>query len=174
MLSSQFAQFGIPSVDGRVVSLSHDGSGVYESFATGRLNVHRLWVEMRLNSRHDLVAWMVEGVMGFLYEGFAAYGDVVEVVVDPSCDWEGFTWSVVKKGKMLALRDKRYDLVWIPKAVQNRDFSTQISLGSFLPRSISPYLFRMADLGLAYVGRTDSRDSLASPRPPLSLRPWQS
>lgn len=133
MLSSQFAQFGIPSVDGRVVSLSHDGSGVYETFATGRLNVHRLWVEIRLNSRHDLVAWMVEGVMGFLYEGFAAYGDVVEVVVDPSCDWEGFTWSVVKKGKMRALRDKRYDLVCIPKIVRNRDsfsrfFCTRIYL----------------------------------------------
>ena len=171
MLSSQFAQFGIPSVDGRVVSLSHDGSGVYETFATGRLNVHRLWVEIRLNSRHDLVAWMVEGVMGFLYEGFAAYGDVVEVVVDPSCDWEGFTWSVVKKGKMRALRDKRYDLVCIPKAVRNRDsFSRFFCTRIYLSPNLSLYDGRF---GLS-AGRTDSRDSLASPRPPLSLRPWQS
>lgn len=111
LLSSQFAQFGIPSVDGRVVPLSHDGGGVYESFATGRVNVHRLWVEMKLNSRHDVVAWIVESFMGFLYEGFGAYGDLVETIIDPSCDWEGFTWSVVKKGKMRSLRDKRYDLV---------------------------------------------------------------
>jgi hypothetical protein len=52
--------------------------------------------------------------MGFLYDGFGNYGDLVETIIDPSCDWEGFTWSVVKKSKMRSLRDKRYDLVLPP------------------------------------------------------------
>jgi hypothetical protein len=119
LLSSQFAQFGIPSDDGRVVPLSHDGGGIYESFATGRVNIHRLWVEMKLDSRHDIVAWVVESFMGFLYEGFGNYGDLVETIIDPSCDWEGFTWSVVKKSKMRSLRDKRYDLVLPPHPVSS-------------------------------------------------------
>ena len=71
--------------------------------------------------------------MGFLYEAFGNYGDLVETIIDPSCDWEGFTWSVVKKSKMRALRDKRYDLV--PPPHRFLWFSTK-NLSLFCPVSL--------------------------------------
>jgi hypothetical protein len=112
-LSSQFSQFGVPSVDGRVVPLSHDGGGVYESYATGRIGIQRLWVEIDLKSRHDFVAWIVESVGGLFFEGFGGGGDTVEVTIEPSAEWEGFVWGVVRKGKMRKLKESRYDLVRI-------------------------------------------------------------
>ncbi len=112
MLNEQFSQVGIPSVDGKVVPLSHDGGAVYESYATGRVGINRLWVEMRMVSRHDFVAWIVEVVGGWFFDWFSSEGeDVVEVTIEPNVDWEGFTWGVVKKGKMRRLREIRYDLV---------------------------------------------------------------
>jgi hypothetical protein len=114
LLNNEFAQFGIPSVDGRVVPLSHDGAGVYETYATGRINIHRLWVEIKTISRHDLVAFVFESVAGFLFESFSEEGDVVQVIIEPNVEWEGFTWGVVKKSRMRRLRESRYDLVWFP------------------------------------------------------------
>lgn len=112
LLSDQFAQFGIPSVDGRVVPLSHDGGSVFESYATGRINISRLWVEMNLVSRNDFVGWIVEAVAGFFFDWVGSGGeDLVEVIIDPSAEWEGFAWAVVRKAKMRKLRDNRYDLV---------------------------------------------------------------
>jgi hypothetical protein len=114
LLSDQFAQFGVPSVDGRIVPLSHDGGGVYESYATGRVNITRLWIEIGMKSRHDFVAWIVESVVGFFWEGFGGGGDTVEIVIEPSGEWEGFVWGIVRKGMMRRLREKRYDLVCSP------------------------------------------------------------
>ena len=112
MLNEQFAQVGIPSIDGRVVPLSNDGGAVYESYATGRVGIQRLWVEMRMVSRHDFVAWIVEFVGGWFFDWFSSGGeDIVEVTIEPSVEWEGFTWGVVRKGKMRRLRETRYDLV---------------------------------------------------------------
>ena len=112
MLNEQFSQVGIPSVDGRIVPLSPDGGGVYESYATGRVGINRLWVEMRMVSRHDFVAWIVEVVGGWFFDWFSSTSeDVVEVNIEPNIDWEGFTWGVVKKGKMRRLREIRYDFV---------------------------------------------------------------
>ena len=110
LLTSQFAQFGIPSVDGRIVPLSHDGGGVYESYATGRAGIRRLWIEINLVSRHDVVAWIVETVGGWLFDYLQ--GDVVEVTIQPNVEWEGFAWGVVRKSKMRKLRESRYDLVF--------------------------------------------------------------
>ena len=112
LLSSQFAQFGVPSVDGKVVPISGDGAGVYESYATGRVGIRRLWVEIRMASRHDVIAWVVELVGGFLFEWWAAgEGDMIEVSIEPDATWEGFTWGVVRKGRMRRLKEARYDLV---------------------------------------------------------------
>ena len=97
-------------MDGPVVPLLHDGGAVFESYATGRVNVNRLWIDIRLRSRHDVVAWLFEVVAGWFFESFGS-ADTVEVVLEPSCEWEGFTWGVVKKGKMRKLRESRYDLV---------------------------------------------------------------
>lgn len=109
LLTSQFAQFGIPSVDGHVVPLSHDGGGVYESYATGRAGIRRLWIEINLASRHDVVAWIVETVGGWLFDYLQS--DVVEVTIQPNVEWEGFAWGVVQKSKMRKLKESRYDLV---------------------------------------------------------------
>jgi hypothetical protein len=114
LFNEQFAQFGIPSNDGRVVPLSHDGAGVYESYATGRVGINRLWVEINMLSRHDMIAWIVETVGGFFWDGFTngGSGDLVQVEIDPSAEWEGFTWGVVRKGRMRKLKESRYDLVY--------------------------------------------------------------
>jgi len=109
LLTSQFAQFGIPSVNDGLVPLSHDGGGVFEAYATGRTGVKRLWVEIQLVSRHDVVAWIMEIVGGWLFDYLQ--GDVVEVSIQPSAEWEGFTWGIVRKAKMRKLRESRYDLV---------------------------------------------------------------
>ena len=112
LLSEQFAQFGIPSNDNRIVRLSHDGGAVFESYATGRINISRLWVEMSLVSRHDFVGWVIETVAGFFFDWVGTGGeDLVEVIIEPSAEWEGFTWGVVRKAKMRKLRENRYDLV---------------------------------------------------------------
>jgi len=111
LLTSEFAQFGIPSTEGRLVPLSHDGAGVYESYATGRININRLWVEIKTISRHDVVAFIVESVAGWLWESFSEEGDVVQITIEPNVEWEGFTWGVVKKSRMRRLRENRYDLV---------------------------------------------------------------
>ena len=64
-------------------------------------------------SRHDVVAWVVEVVGGFLFDSWAAgEGDMIEVSIEPDASWEGFTWGVVKKGKMRRLKEARYDLVF--------------------------------------------------------------
>jgi len=117
LFTSQFAQFGIPSVDGRVVPLSHDGGGVYESYATGRVGIKRLWVEIKMVSRHDVVAWVIEVVGGFFFDWWAAgEGDMIEISIEPDGNWEGFTWGVVRKGKMRRLKESRYDLVFPPRS----------------------------------------------------------
>jgi hypothetical protein len=115
LLTSQFAQFGIPGVDGRVVPLSHDGGGAFESYATGRQGIKRLWIEIKLVSRHDVVAWIVETVGGWLFDYMQS--DVVEVTLQPNVDWEGFTWGVVRKSKMRKLKESRYDLVQNPLVI---------------------------------------------------------
>jgi len=93
------------------VPLSHDGAGFYESYATGRININRLWIEIKTISRHDLVAFVVESIAGWFFESFAEEGDVIQVTIEPNVDWEGFTWGVVKKSRMRRLRESRYDLV---------------------------------------------------------------
>lgn len=113
LLTNEFAQFGIPSTEGSVVPLSHDGAGVYESYATGRININRLWIEIKTVTRHDVVAWVIESVGGFLFESFAGEGDSVEITVEPNVAWEGFTWGVVKRGRMRRLKEDRYDLVYV-------------------------------------------------------------
>jgi hypothetical protein len=112
MLNEQFAQVGIPSVDGKFVPLLDDGGSIYESYATGRVGIQRLWVEIRTVSRHDLVAWIVESVGSWFFDWMSSGDeDIVEVTIEPNVEWEGFTWGVVKKGKMRRLRETRYDLV---------------------------------------------------------------
>lgn len=67
---------------------------------------------MRMVSRHDVLARIVESVGGWLFEWLAGDGeDVVEISIEPSVEWEGFTWGVVRKGKMKKLKESRYDLV---------------------------------------------------------------
>jgi hypothetical protein len=115
LLTEQFAQFGIPSKDDRIIHLSHDGAGVFESYATGRVGVNRLWIEMRMVNRHDVLAWIVESVGGWLFDWFPGDGeDVVEVTIEPNVEWESFTWGVVRRGKMRKLKESRYDLVISP------------------------------------------------------------
>jgi Protein of unknown function (DUF1682) len=88
---------------------------VFETYATGRVNVNRLWVEMRMVSRHDVLAWIMESLGGWLFEGLGGDGeDIVEVTIEPSVEWEGFTWGVVRKGKMRKLKGSRYNLVNSP------------------------------------------------------------
>jgi Protein of unknown function (DUF1682) len=96
-----------------VVPLSHDGGAVYESYATGRVGIHRLWIEINMISRHDIVGWIVESVGSWVFDFFGSGEDLVEVTIEPSAEWEGFTWGVVRKGKMRKLRETRYDLVCI-------------------------------------------------------------
>jgi PAT complex subunit CCDC47 len=111
VLTAQFAQVGIPTSYGKIIPLSHDGPGVYESYATGRVNINRLWVEIRTQTRHDLIALLVESIAGGLFDLVPWEGDVAEIVIEPSAEWEGFTWAVVKKSQMRKLREGRYDLV---------------------------------------------------------------
>ena len=111
LLTEQFAQFGIPSNDGRIVPLSHDGGALYESYATGRVAIRRLWIEINMISRHDPFALVVESVGSFFFEWFGPGQDLVEVTIEPSAEWEGFTWGVVKKGKMRRLKQTSYSLV---------------------------------------------------------------
>jgi hypothetical protein len=111
VLNVQFAQVGVPSAEGKIVPLSHDGAGVYESYATGRVNINRLWVEIRTTTRHDLAAMAVEYIAGGLFDFVSWEGDVAEIVIEPSVEWEGFTWAVISKSRMRKLRESRYDLV---------------------------------------------------------------
>ena len=63
-------------------------------------------------SRHDVVAWVIEVVGGFFFDWWAAgEGDMIEISIEPDGNWEGFTWGVVRKGKMRRLKESRYDLV---------------------------------------------------------------
>jgi len=94
-----------------MLPLSQDGAGVFESYATGRIGINRLWIEIKMISRHDIVAWVVESIGSFLFDFLGNGEDVVEIVIEPNVEWEGFTWGVVRKGMMRKLREKRYDLV---------------------------------------------------------------
>ena len=117
LLTEQFAQFGIPSADGRQIPFSDDGAGVYESYATGRVGINRLWIEIRTLTRHDVVAYVLEIFVGFLFDVFGPGEDLVEVNIEPNVEWEGFTWAVVRKQNMKRLRETRYDLVWFPRSL---------------------------------------------------------
>ena len=68
-------------------------------------------------SRHDIVAWIVEFVGGWLFDWLVSGDgeDIVEISIQPNVEWEGFTWGVVRKGKMRKLKESRYDLVYIPE-----------------------------------------------------------
>lgn len=84
-------------------------------------------------SRHDFVAWIVEVVGGFFLEGWfgdAGSGeDIVEVNIQPNVgEWEGFTWSVVRKGKMRKLKETRYDLVRILCACLSGDLANGVGI----------------------------------------------
>jgi hypothetical protein len=142
LLTSQFAQFGLPSIDGRVVPLSHDGGGVFETYATGRVGISRLWVEIECSSRHDFVAWVIEVVGGFFFEGMGGQGDRVEVVIEPSGEWDGFVWGVVRKGIMRRLRETRYDLVYLKSRDWGADGRGLRGLVSRL-RYLRRWLFRL-------------------------------
>ena len=82
---------------------------MFEAYATGRTGVKRLWIEIQLVSRHDVVAWIMEILASWLFDFLQ--GDVVEISIQPSAEWEGFTWALVCKAKMRKLRESRYDLV---------------------------------------------------------------
>ena len=83
-------------------------------YATGRVGIKRLWVEIRMATRHDFIAWFIETVGDWFFEWFGSNGDIVEICIEPNVEWEGFTWGVVRKGKMRKLREGRYDVVCIP------------------------------------------------------------
>lgn len=93
---------------------SDDGAGTYESYATGRVGINRLWIEINTVTRHDVVAFVVEMFVSFLFDYFGPGEDLVEVNIEPNVEWEGFTWGVVRKQNMKRLRETRYDLVLLP------------------------------------------------------------
>jgi Protein of unknown function (DUF1682) len=103
------------------VPLSHDGGAVYQSYATGRVGIRRLWIEITTVSRHDVVSWLAESIGSFFFDIFGPGEDLVEVTIEPSAEWEGFTWAVVRKGKMRKLGESRYDLVCCPPLMSRTD-----------------------------------------------------
>ena len=81
------------------------------------MGINRLWIEIRTLTRHDVVAYVLEIFVGFLFDFFGPGEDLVEVNIEPNVEWEGFTWAVVRKQNMKRLRETRYDLVWFPRSL---------------------------------------------------------
>ena len=109
----------------------------YHTYATGRQNVAFMDIRLVLYKRYNPATWMVESVLGFLFEtisspeekmsatAYAFDGRENELVPAKSQEqldaiqaqgkskssiYDPFVWAVVNKEQMRKLRDDRYDL----------------------------------------------------------------
>lgn len=105
----------------------------FATYATGRQNVAFLDAKLTLRKRFNPVVMIIESVLGFFAETFAAPEEALDAVLYPfdgmeaatvpglpgaaelkakdnKSTFDGFVWALVNKEKMREIRDDRYDI----------------------------------------------------------------
>ncbi|KAH8653439.1 hypothetical protein BX600DRAFT_79133 [Xylariales sp. PMI_506] len=137
VLTSEFALVGFGGVAGAEKKpeqlLKQKSLFEYSTYATGRLNVAFVDVNLTLKKRFNPVMTFIEAAIGFFFDSFPSPEDLVEVTIypfdgkesqivpklpgatelqskDPKSTYDNFVWAIVNKNQMKQLREDRYDL----------------------------------------------------------------
>lgn len=108
VLKDNFFQVGVDS-EALVV---RDSAENYSSYATGRKNIAKVNVSVRLQPRHNVFVWILEIVMSFFSETVVKPEDKVYITITPSNDaqYDNFISAVVSKLGMNTQRKHNYYL----------------------------------------------------------------
>lgn len=107
-LKEQFAQVGVT----RSKLFYQDDDQHYTSYASGRINVAQLILNVTLQSRQNFSLWIMEHLFGFFFDSLDPIEDEVEMVATLHDDVkvEPFIWAVVNKENMNKSRTENYFL----------------------------------------------------------------
>lgn len=83
-----------------------DSSENFSSYATGRVNIAKVNIDIRLKPRHNLFVWILETVMSFFTESVVSPDDKATIEIIPSSDasYDNFITAIVSK---LGMNDHR-------------------------------------------------------------------
>ncbi|CAH6721342.1 UPF0674 endoplasmic reticulum membrane protein [[Candida] jaroonii] len=87
-----------------------DSSENYSSYATGRDNISRVNIDIKLRPRHNIFVWFLEGVISFFTEAVKKPIDKVDIVIYPSFAYDNFISAIVSKLGMNDYRKFNYFL----------------------------------------------------------------
>ncbi|KAI5818469.1 hypothetical protein BZA77DRAFT_15489 [Pyronema omphalodes] len=94
----------------------------YVSYASGRQNIQFMHTTIKLQKRHNPVAWMAEIVFAFFFDAMPQPTDTITMTIAPfdggeppkaasgSSKYDNFIWAIVNKRCMKKHREERYDL----------------------------------------------------------------
>ena len=120
---------GAPSldVDAALKDVSHME---FVSYASGRQNIAFMHTTIKLQRRHNPIAWIVELIVSFFFDSIPTPGDSITMTISPfdgnepaagkpsssssssggKSTFDNFIWAIVNKRNMRRWRDERYDL----------------------------------------------------------------
>lgn len=108
VLKENFFQVG---VDNQALVV-RDSPENYSSYASGRKNIAKVNVTVRLQPRHNLFVWILEIVMSFFSETVVKPEDKVQIAITPANDaqYDNFISAIVSKMGMNEHRKHNYYL----------------------------------------------------------------
>lgn len=138
LLRSEFSSVGFDGVPAGPNTEADDGASIikekslfqFEAYATGRVNVAFVDVNIGLTKRFNPIMSAVESVFGTFLDTVESPRDMASATIypfdgreakivpsvpggevkAPKSTYDGFVWAVVHKEKMQRLRDDRYDV----------------------------------------------------------------
>mmetsp|Transcript_5812 Transcript_5812/g.5756 ORF Transcript_5812/g.5756 Transcript_5812/m.5756 type:complete len:375 (+) Transcript_5812:21-1145(+) len=108
VFKKNFFQYGVSQKDLYIKDSSED----YSSYATGRINIAKVNIDIKLKPRHNIFVWILESVMSFFTESVVFPTDKVNIEITPSADAkiDNFITAIVSKLGMNDFRKFNYFL----------------------------------------------------------------
>ncbi|CAG89799.2 DEHA2F24156p [Debaryomyces hansenii CBS767] len=108
VFKKNFFQYGVTEKELYIKDSSED----YSSYATGRINIAKVNIDIKLKPRHNIFVWVLESVMSFFTDSVVYPTDKVNIEITPSpeANLDNFISAVVSKLGMNDFRKFNYFL----------------------------------------------------------------
>lgn len=108
VFKKNFHQYGVSS-DALYIK---DSSESFSSYATGRVNIAKVNIDIKLKPRHNLFVWILETLLSLFSASVAMPSDKVNIQITPSSDaeFDNFITAIVSKIGMNDYRKFNYFL----------------------------------------------------------------
>lgn len=108
VFKKNFFQYGVTEKELYIKDSSED----YSSYATGRINIAKVNIDIKLKPRHNIFVWVLESVMSFFTDSVVYPTDKVNIEITPSpeANLDNFISAIVSKLGMNDFRKFNYFL----------------------------------------------------------------